>query len=160
MAEPVAVAPAPLMALELTVATQNCNSLNLTTNIRSYELKIAAIKNLDTDIIFLCDTRLVSNKGISGSSRLAASLRDAKGRKYDVFVNSRSNSRGVAILTDTALRVSPQETFTDPEENFIFLKTELKGVPVLLGGNNSEKFRLSGYNWGGLEYCVGQGHCR
>ena len=133
MAEPVAVALAPLMALELTVATQNCNSLNLTTNIRSYELKIAAIKNLDTDIIFLCDTRLVSNKGISGSSRLAASLRDAKGRKYDVFVNSRTNSRGVAILTDTALRVSPQETFTDPEENFIFLKTELKGVPVLLG---------------------------
>ena len=46
MAKPVAVAPAPLMALELTVATQNCNSLNLTTNIRSYELKIAAIKIL------------------------------------------------------------------------------------------------------------------
>ena len=63
MAEPVAVAPAPLMAVELTVATQNCNSLNLTTNIRSYELKISAIKNLDTDIIFLCNTRLVSNKG-------------------------------------------------------------------------------------------------
>ena len=133
MAEYVAVAPAPSVSLELTVSTQNCNSLNLTTNSRSYELKIAAIKNLDTDIIFLCDTRLVSNKGISRSSRLAASLRDAKGRKYDVFVNSRSNSRGVAILTDTALRVSLQETFIDPEENFIFLKTELKDVLVLLG---------------------------
>ena len=34
----------PAQPLELSVSTQNCNSLNLTTNIRSYDLKIAAIK--------------------------------------------------------------------------------------------------------------------
>ena len=133
MAEPVAVATAPKVALALTVATQNCNSLNLTTNIRSYELKIAAIKNFNTDIIFLCDTRLVSNKGVSGAKRLKDSMRDAKGRKYDVYTNSKSNSRGVAILIDTAMGVSPQETFLDPEENFLFLKININSTPVLLG---------------------------
>ena len=133
MAELVAVATAPKVALALTVATQNCNSLNLTTNIRSYELKIAAIKNFNTDIIFLCDTQLVSNKGVSGAKRLKDSMRDAKGRKYDVYTNSKSNSRGVAILIDTAMGVSPQETFLDPEENFLFLKININSTPVLLG---------------------------
>ena len=112
MAEYVAVAPTPPLALELTVSIQNCNSLNLTTNIRSYELKIAAIKSLNTDIIFLSDTRLVSTKGVSGTKRLKDSMRDAKGKKYDVFTNSKSNSRGVAILIDTAMGIIPQETYS------------------------------------------------
>ena len=68
MAEP--FLPSVKIPISLTVSTQNCNSLNLTTNVRSYELKIAAIKNLNTHAIFLCDTRLVSNKGISGAKRL------------------------------------------------------------------------------------------
>ena len=65
MAEP--FLPPIRTPISLTVSTQNCNSLNLTTNVRSYELKIAAIKNLNTDVICLCDTRLVSSKGISGT---------------------------------------------------------------------------------------------
>ena len=119
--------------ISLTVSTQNCNSINLTTNVRSYELKIAAIKNLNTDVIFLCDTRLVSHKGISGAKRLKDSFRDATGKKYDVFTNSTSNSRGVAILTDTALCISPIDTFRDPEENFIFIKTKINDNLMLLG---------------------------
>ena len=120
-------------ALELSIAIQNCNSLNLTTNVKSYELKIAAIKSFCTDIVFLCDTRLVSNKGVSGYNRLKTSLRGAKGRKYDLFANSMKNSRGVAILTDTALGVVPLNMFRDPEENFLFIKAEIKGTLVLLG---------------------------
>ena len=131
MAEP--FLPPIKTPFSLTVSTQNCNSLNLTTNVRSYELKIAAIKNLNTDVIFLCDTRLVSSKGISGTKRLKDSFRDAKGKKYDVFTNSASNSRGVAILTDTALCIIPMDTFRDPEENFIFIKAKINNNLVLLG---------------------------
>ena len=116
----------PAQPLGLSLSTQNCNSLNLTTNIRSYELKIAAIKSLSTDMIFLCATRLVSCKGISGLSRLKNSLKDTKGRKYDVFANSTTNSRGVAILMDFALGVKPTELFHDPEENFLFIRTVIQ----------------------------------
>ena len=123
----------PAQPLELSVSTQNCNSLNLTTNIRSYDLKIAAIKNLCTDIIFLCDTRLVSCRGISGLNRLKNSFLDAKGRKYDVFANSTMNSRGVAILTDCSLGVLPTESFRDPEENFLFIRTSINNNQLLLG---------------------------
>ena len=133
MAENGGAAAEPPRALELSIAIQNCNSLNLTTNVKSYELKIAAIKSFCTDIVFLCDTRLVSTKGVSGYNRLKTSLRDAKGRKYDVFANSMKNSRGVAILTDTALGVVPLNMFRDPEENFLFIKAEIKGTLVLLG---------------------------
>ena len=71
--------------INLSISIQNCNSLNLTTNVHSYELKLAAIKELNTDIIFLSDKQLVSNKGISGANRLRTSLRDSKGKKYDLF---------------------------------------------------------------------------
>ena len=135
MAEAMAAAQAnlPVRPLELSLSVQNCNSLNLTTNIRSFDLKIAAIKSLCTDIIFLCDTRLVSCRGISGKNRLKNSFRDAKGRKYDVFANSTMNSRGVAILTDCALGVTPTESFSDPEENFLFIRTVINNTQLLLG---------------------------
>ena len=119
--------------LELSIACQNCNSLNLTTNLNSYDLKVAAIKSFATDIIFLSDTRLVSNKGIKGIQRLKNSFRDARGRKYDVFANSESNSRGVAILTAVELGITPTTVHIDPEENFIFIRTSLLGKNLLLG---------------------------
>ena len=98
--------------INLSVSAQNCNSLNLTTNIHSYVLKLAAIKDLNTDIIFLSDTRLVSKKGISGVNRLRTSLQDAKGKKYDLFANSSTNSRGVAILADSNLNLVPVRTYS------------------------------------------------
>ena len=112
------------------VSAQNCNSLNLTTNIHSYELKQAAIKDLDTDIIFLSDTRLVSNKGISGANRLRVSLRDAKGKKYDLFANLSTNSRGVVILADSKFHLAPVRTYSDPEENFLFIQAKFNGCAL------------------------------
>ena len=119
--------------LQLSVSCQNCNSLNLTTSMQSYDIKIAALKALNTDIILLCDTRLVSNKGIKGVQRLKNSCRDARGKSYDVFVNSNSNSRGVAILAATELNLSAINTHIDPEENFIFVHTHYLGHELLLG---------------------------
>ena len=132
--------------INLSVSTQNCNSLNLTTNIHIYELKLAAIKDLNTDIIFLSDTRLVSNKGISGANRLRTSLRDAKGKKYDLFANSSTNSRGVAILADSNLHLVPIRTYSDPEENFLFIRANINGCAVLLGAiygpNNTARISI------------------
>ena len=119
--------------INLSISIQNCNSLNLTTNVHSYELKLAAIKELNTDIIFLSDKQLVSNKGISGANRLRTSLRDSKGKKYDLFANSSANSRGVAILADSNLQLAPVRTYSDPEENFLFIKAKINGCAVLLG---------------------------
>ena len=106
--------------LNLSISVQNCNSLNLTTNVHSYELKLAAIKELNTDIIFLCDTRLVSNKGVSGANRLRTSLRDSKGKKYDLFANSSANSRKVAILADSSLQLAPVRTYSGDIPIFLF----------------------------------------
>ena len=114
-------------------AVQNCNSLNLTTNVRSFDLKTAAIKGFGTDIILLCDTRLVSNKGINGTNRIKNAFRDKKGKKYDVYANSSKNSRGVAILIDTSLNLQPEESYSDPEENFLVIKLTIKGIPFLIG---------------------------
>ena len=46
---------------------------------------------------------------------------------------SSTNSRGVAILTDFALRVKPTELFHDPEENFLFIRTVIHNTQMLLG---------------------------
>ena len=116
--------------LKLTVSCQNCNSLNLTTNINSYDIKIAALKTLNTDLIFLCDTRLVSNKGVNSAQRLKNSCRDARGRNYDVFANSNSNSRGVAMLAATELNLTAINTQIDLEENFIFVNSNYMGPAV------------------------------
>jgi len=126
--------------LDLTFATQNCNSLNLTTNVKNFELKIAAIKGLNTDIIFLCDTRMVSNKGVNSINRVKQAFRDFKGKKYKVYANSTKNSRGVAILISFEKDIEVTDTCTDPEENYIFLRVNYNGQKLLLGsiyGHNS-----------------------
>jgi exonuclease III len=117
----------------LTFATQNCNSLNLTTNIKNFEIKIAAIKTLGTDVIFLCDTRIISKKGISGLKRIKDALKDSKGRKYDIISNSTGNSRGVAILIACDIDITSIAVYSDPEENYIFLRASYNNSPLLLG---------------------------
>ena len=92
-----------------------------------------ALKSLNTDIVFICDTRLVSNKGVKGTQRLKNKLRDARGRSYVVFANSNSNSRGVAILTAAELNINTISIHIDPEENFIFIHTQYMGQDLLLG---------------------------
>ena len=100
---------------------------------QSYDIKIVALKSLNTDIVFICDTRLVSNKGVKGTQRLKNKLRDARGRSYVVFANSNSNSRGVAILTAAELNINTISIHIDPEENFIFIHTQYMGQDLLLG---------------------------
>ena len=103
------------------------------TYLQSYDIKIAALKSLNTDIVFICDTCLVSNKGVKGTQRLKNSLRDTRGRSYVVFANSNSNSRGVAILTAAELNINAISTHINPEENFIFIHTQYMGQDLLLG---------------------------
>jgi hypothetical protein len=60
---------------------QNCNSLNLTGLTSNFDLKMTAILRGDADIIFLSDTRIISNKGISSSQRIKNCLRDSGAKK-------------------------------------------------------------------------------
>jgi exonuclease III len=105
----------------------------MTTNIKNFELKIAAIKSLGTDIIFLSDTRMVSNKGINGLMRVKQAFRDYKGKKYKVYANSSKNSRGVAILISFDIDIEITETCSDVEENYLFVRAKYKGQNMLLG---------------------------
>ena len=105
----------------------------MTTNIKNFEIKIAAIKSMGTDIIFLCDTRMVSNKGINGLMRVKQAFRDYKGKKYKVYANSSKNSRGVAILISFDIDIEITDTCSDVEENYMFLRANYKGQNMLLG---------------------------
>jgi hypothetical protein len=96
---------------------------------------MAAILSGDADIIFLSDTRMVSNKGISSSQRIKNSLRDSGAKKkYEIFFNSSSNSRGVAVLVNRKL-----DTFAlnfehrDTNENFIILECSIDRLNYALG---------------------------
>ena len=88
---------------------------------------------MNADIIFLCDTRLVNSNGVNGAGRLKSALYTAKGKKYDLYCNSNSNSRGVAILIATDLNIKIQNTIADLEENFLFAKFNFKGKNWLIG---------------------------
>ena len=58
-------------ASEVSFSSQNCNSLNVSTSVRNQAAKIVSILNMDTDIIFLSDTRLNGrHKSIMDAFRL------------------------------------------------------------------------------------------
>ena len=52
------LATAAWIGLGLSVAAQNCNSLNVTSSIKNQDMKISAIVGYKSDIILLSDTRL------------------------------------------------------------------------------------------------------
>jgi hypothetical protein len=96
---------------------------------------MAAILNGEADIIFLSDTRMVSNKGISSSQRIKKQPKGFKcKKKYEIYFNSSSNSRGVAVLVNRKL-----DTFVlnmehrDLNENFIILECSIDGLDYAIG---------------------------
>jgi exonuclease III len=57
-------AAAAWLGFGLTIAAQNCNSLNMIASSKSQDLKISAISEYKADIILLSDTRLNSRDHI------------------------------------------------------------------------------------------------
>ena len=77
--------------IDISFSSQNVNSLNLTGLKSNFDLKVTAIKNLNTDVIFLSDTRLVNSGGVNGDFTLRNAIRDVRGRQYTSFFNSSKN---------------------------------------------------------------------
>jgi exonuclease III len=88
---------------------------------------------MKSDIIYLSDTRLVSNEGVAGDERVTAAFRGSGICKYYSFFNSSANKRGTGILFKSDLEFKVLEEFKDIEENFYFIRAEIKGKELLLG---------------------------
>jgi exonuclease III len=111
-------------ALQVSFSSQNCNSLNVSTSLRGQASKIVSISDLNTDIIFLCDTRLNGKHlNIIDSFRL----------RYHFYYNSSMNKRGVAVLIRNGIDFSVLEEVRDAQENALLLRILLQGREVLIG---------------------------
>jgi hypothetical protein len=86
------------VGVPLSISAQNVNSLNISSSLENWELKVGAIKNIRSDVIFLSDLRLKRKDGFDISNKLGAAMLRGTGRKYDIWSNSNLSSRGVAIL--------------------------------------------------------------
>ena len=105
--------------INISFSSQNVNSLNLTGLKSNFDLKVTAIKNLNTDVIFLSDTRLVNSSGVSGDFTLRNAIRGFRGRQYTSFFNSSKNSRGTAILLASEIGFTVNKIFRDQDENIL-----------------------------------------
>jgi hypothetical protein len=116
----------------LTFSTQNCNSLNISTNCPKQSKKIAAILALQTSIIFLSDIRL--NTVVNGFTNFFSP-------RYDMLHNSTTNSRGVAILIDRSIQYVIHNEHCDANNNILAVKLAICDTNILLisiyGPNNN-----------------------
>lgn len=110
-------AAAVWIGLGLSVAAQNCNSLNVSSSVKNQDSKLSAIAGYKSDIILLSDVRM------NGKDRLVC---DKLRLWYNVLLNSTKNSRGVAILISNKLDYEVLETAVDPQENGLLAKLSIK----------------------------------
>jgi exonuclease III len=113
----------------------------VTSNLENWELKVAAIKNLNKDIVMLSDTRLRSKDGVDIKNRLKTKLISGPGRKYDMWENSESNKRGVAVLLARDCGFVVEDALEDIDQNIVVLKIRYSNrkyiVGAIYGPNNS-----------------------
>ncbi len=93
-------------------------SLNISTKNTKTDLKILAITKQNSDIILLSDTRLNTNKQSSATHDLQKKFR-LKG--YDFIHNSKTASRGVAILLKRTIKWEIHGKREDRGDNFLIL---------------------------------------
>jgi hypothetical protein len=84
---------------EIEISSLNCNSLNISSiSSLHQQLKLYSIAKLKTDVILLSDVRLNSNNDKNAIDKIKQQLIHNPYSSYDIYHNSPSNSRGVAIL--------------------------------------------------------------
>jgi exonuclease III len=116
----------------LSISAQNVNSLNISSSLENWELKVGAIKNMHSDIIFLSDLRLKRKDGFDISNKLGAAMLRGTGRKYDIWSNSNLSNRGVAILIARDIDAEVLDGMEDEQQNIIALKLKIKNVKFIL----------------------------
>jgi exonuclease III len=113
----------------LSVAAQNCNSLNISTCCDKQLKKLVAITCINTCIIFLSDLRLGNNKAVQD---VISAFRYNNNCQYDFYFNSGRSKRGVGILIKNSLNYTITETFKDNSENILGLSLTIDSVPIKL----------------------------
>jgi len=83
----------------ITIATVNCNSLNMATVAKHVRLrKFYGIVSLKTDIILLSDIRMCNKAGYCDMNFISKTFSVNPYSSYNFFHHSRTNKRGVGIL--------------------------------------------------------------
>ena len=123
----------------ISIAIQNCNSLNISTNCPKQTKKIRAITDLGTDIILLSDIRLADN--IQSKQDLEKAFLFSSSNCYKLIYNSSRNSRGTGILYKSKLDIVINYTHKDDSENLLCTNICLNGQVLNLisiyGPNNN-----------------------
>jgi len=133
--------------LNLNFAAVNTNSLNVSSSKKDAQKhKLYGIAKLRSDIIFLSDIRVGESENYSNEDPIRHTLKFNPYRSYDCVINSKKNSRGVAILLATDISYKICDTFKDTDENILLLKIELeRGTCLTIGavyGPNSRDNRF------------------
>jgi exonuclease III len=119
--------------VNLSIASQNCNSLNITSSLENWELKVNAILSLQTDIILLSDLRLKRKDGLDITNKLKAAILKFTGRKYDLWENSTKKGRGVGILIARDLGATILDGCEDQDQNIILLSIRIGTKVYIIG---------------------------
>jgi hypothetical protein len=69
---------------KISIGTQNCNSLNISTTCDRQLKKVSAICSMDNDIILLCDLRL--NADVDHIEKIKKQFLYNKSRQYNFFI--------------------------------------------------------------------------
>jgi exonuclease III len=108
--------PPPNLPL-ISISSQNCNSLNISTECRKQLTKMVAITALLTDFIFLSDIRL--NTSDAHIQRITKQFLYEGKRSYKLHTHSSKNRRGVGILMAADLPGDLEDFYRDDEENLL-----------------------------------------
>jgi exonuclease III len=119
---------------QLSFSSINCNSLNITSNSSLQKnLKLYGICKLKTDIIFLSDLRLNTDKGLAKTFDVEKTFTCNPYCSYQFFFNSTRSKRGVGILCKRSNTYVVQETVSDPEGNYLLHRASFN--PLRTGGS-------------------------
>ncbi len=112
----------------VTIASVNCNSLNMSSvGSFNHKLKLYGITSLKSDIILVPDIRLSNNANVSCIDSVKTTFRTNPYGGYDFFYNSTQNKRGVGILLKKSACFSVLEEKRDVNENILLLRVTKEG---------------------------------
>jgi len=115
---------------DLTFAIQNVLSLNVSTKNSKTDLKVLAVTKNNFDVVILSDTRLNTDKQ-------SASIHDLTKkflfRGYNLIHNSKSASRGVAILLKKSLNWEIHQKKAHTGDNYLVLDITIKKKKIYFG---------------------------
>jgi len=127
--------PVPINFPKITVASLNCNSLNMATvNKQTKIRKFYGIVSLKTDIIFVSDIRMCNKGGVSDIKFIRNIFSTNPYCSYNFYHHSRSSSRGVGILVKKTLNFSCTGESRDPDsDNYLLLRATINDSTVIFG---------------------------